>query len=226
MPLSDEQRERIAVEFRAFVRRRIAGIEELKPENFRPNPFLAAVLGPELMASFPVNQRFERGVVTSFGTTLQNVARIVAGPRSGSGTGGADLEMQDNGNRYFVQIKSGPNTASGDIADAISDKLNSARARYGRGAVGVLGLCFGTLDEVHPIARKAFESHGIAIWAGKEFWKIISGGDEMMLEQVLAIAETVGEDSSQLHEAFRLKIDELSPIAEAAVDELDGSDEP
>lgn len=223
MPLTDDQRLRIEAEFRSFIRRRIAGINDLKPENFHPNPFLAAILGSELMATFPVNQRFERGTVTSFGTTLQNVARIVAGPSSGSGTGGADLEMEADGKRYFVQIKSGPNTASLDIADAISEKLNSARVRYGKGATGVLGLCFGTIDEVNPIAKKAFDSRGIEIWAGRQFWTTIAQGDESMFDQVLAIANTVGKDASMLHQAFRRKTEELATIAEESVSAVEGS---
>ena len=219
MTLSDTQRAAIRKEFEAFLRRRIAAVSSRIPDSDELNPFLTAVLGPRLMADMRVHQAFERGVVTSFGGTLQRVARIVAGQASGSGTGGADLEMTEHERRYFVQIKSGPKTANKDIAEKISDKLNSARARYGAGATGVLGVCFGTLDQVNPIARPEFENRGIEIWIGRDFWTRISQGEASTYDEILDLASEASVVGSDLQRVFDLKVSEMSVAFEQADDE-------
>lgn len=219
MPLTDGQREAIRGAFDDFIDSRIAQVGRFAVSELNQNPLLAAVYGPELMAEFMIHQRFERSTVTSFGFTLQKVARIVAGTESASGTGGADLEVTLGGTRYFVQVKTGPSTANKDIADSISTKLNSARARFGAGAAGALGVCFGTLDAVHPIARKEFESRGIALWVGASFWEIIGGGDPDTLHSVLGIATESATRAAGLRAAFELKAVELAKDIRKRVDE-------
>jgi len=219
MALSEEKRVAIRAAFDDFIDSRIAQVGSFAASELNQNPLLAAVYGPELMAEFMIHQRFERSTVTSFGFTLQRVARIVAGEESASGTGGADLEVTVAGTRYFVQVKTGPSTANKDIADAISTKLNSARARFGAGAAGALGVCFGTLSDVHPIARKEFESRGIALWVGASFWEIISGGDPDTLQAVLGIAAESSTRAVGLRSAFESKAVELAKDIKKQVDE-------
>ena len=171
------------------------------------------------MADMRVHQGFERGVVTSFGSTLQKVARIVAGPASGSGTGGADLEVTFGSKHYFVQIKSGPKTLNKDIAEAISANLNSARVRYGAGAGGVVGICFGLLADVNPIARPEFERRGIEIWVGRDFWTKIGGGDESTFDEVLRLAQEASATGSELRGVFDAKVREISDALDQNLDQ-------
>ena len=210
MALSDAQRAAIRTEFAAFLRRRIDAARSRVASDDDVNPFLTAVLGPRLMADMRVHQTFERGVVTSFGGTLQKIARLVAGPGSGSGTGGADLELTTGGHHYFVQIKSGPKTVNKDIAEAISANLNSARARYDAGAVGVLGVCFGTLAQLNKIARPELERRGIEVWIGRDFWTQVGHGDESTYDQLLEIAAQASVAGAELQPLFEEKVAEMS----------------
>lgn len=219
MTLSTTQREAVRNEFEAFLRRRIEAVQERVTDPDAANPFLTAVLGPRLMADMRVHQGFERGVVTSFGSTLQRVARLVAGPASGSGTSGADLEVTIGDKHYFVQIKSGPKTPNKDIAEAISANLNSARVRYGAGAVGVLGVCFGSLDDLNPIARPEFERRGIEMWVGRDFWTKIGGGDESTFDDVLRIAQEASAVGAELRGVFDVKVREISDALDTNLEE-------
>ncbi|GMU41876.1 MAG: hypothetical protein AMXMBFR23_27420 [Chloroflexota bacterium] len=219
MALNDSQRAAIRGKFEAFVRRRLAGATRLDVTELRPNPFLVDILirglgfdRAEQVATFIVNQRFERGAVTSMGTTLQDVARIVAGPESGSGTDGADLEVHRDGVRYFVQVKSGPVTINKDIASEISRDLNSARQRYGGNSVAILGVCYGTDLEVNPIGRGILTERGVRILAGAEFWDFLSN-DKGTMDEIQSIArETAQSTAGVLTEALRRQVDALTPI--------------
>lgn len=219
MALNDSQRDAIRQRFEAFVRSRLRGANKLDAAALRPNPFLVDILirglgfdRAEQVATFLVNQRFERGAVTSMGTTLQHVARIVAGPESGSGTGGADLEVHRAGIRYFVQVKSGPVTINKDIASEISRDLNSARQRYGGNSVAVLGICYGTNEEVNPIGRGILQERGISILAGVAFWEFLSG-EAGTMDEIQAIArETAQSTAGALTAALKAQVDALTPV--------------
>jgi predicted RecB family endonuclease len=54
-----------------------------------------------------VSQRLERGAVTSFGSALQEVAKVFS---EGTGVEGADVLKTKGGTHYHIQVKSGPNT--------------------------------------------------------------------------------------------------------------------
>ncbi len=220
VPLSDEQAAEIEDQFRGFARRSVTNLRKLSASSLTPNPFLIELLirglgyqTAEQVAWFMVNQRFERSIVTSMGTTFQRVAHIVAG-EIGSGTAGADMEIQRNDVHYFVQIKSGPVTANQDIAEQISSKLQSARRRYGANALGttaivVLGICYGT--QAGDIPRRVLQERGVEIMVGENFWTFLSGGDPTTMTAVRTIARraiipATGAVADILSEKVRLVI--------------------
>lgn len=219
MALTPDQRAAVHDSFRRFVQRRSRAASSLDVAELRPNPFLLELLirglgfqKAEQVAAFIVNQRFERGAVTSMGTTLQEICRLVAGPDSGSGTGGADLEIHRDSTRYFVQIKSGPVTVNRDIATQIASELNSARSRYGAGAVAILGICYGTTAELNPIAKAVLDDRGISVLVGTDFWDFLGDSTGVMGEVQEIARQTAREAAASLTSTIQQQIAVLTPI--------------
>jgi Type II restriction endonuclease EcoO109I len=90
------------------------------------------------------------------------------------------------GRRYFIQVKSGPDTANKDIAQNIATLLNSARARDPE-AVCLLGVCYGRPDQISAIAHREMQSRGVGLLVGRAFWEFI-GDDVGTMGEVLELA--------------------------------------
>ena len=67
-------------------------------------------------------QHLERGSVTAFGTTLQSIEDIGG---KATGVAGVDIMPTREGRHYYIQVKSGPDTANRDIASRSASKRSS-----------------------------------------------------------------------------------------------------
>lgn len=144
-----EQSKLNAVEeiFRQFLKDRAATIRKLEITDLNINPFLIRILAKQMdlrdaksIVQWLINQRIERGTVTSFGIALQNAAKVFS---EGTGVEGADILKTKAGRHYHIQVKSGPNTVPKDLAVRITQLLQSAQRRN-RGSVALFGMCYGS----------------------------------------------------------------------------------
>jgi hypothetical protein len=198
MPLSDDQRNRIRGIFARFLDQRVLGLERLTLDHLKFNVVALRTIAtmlefdtPEVLLRYRLAQHLERSLVTAMGTALQTVAKVIAG--QGSGVAGADIEKLRGGRRYFIQIKSGPDTANKDIAQNIATLLNSARARDPE-AICLLGVCYGRPDQISGIAHREMQARGVGLLIGREFWEFI-GDDASTMTEVLELA---GEAATEL----------------------------
>ena len=218
MPIDVEKREQIKQLFGKFLLNRIKTVRNLKIDNLDINPFLIRILShelgldsPEVIVRWLVNQRIERGTVTSFGIVLQDAAKIFS---EGTGVEGADILKTKGGNHYYIEVKSGPNTIPKGLGQRISQLLRSAQRRN-RGSLGLYGMCYGSKERVSSIVRKYIQEEGGVDWiSGKEFWEFISD-DPQCLEQIYEIAAEVGKvfkgpDGQSLSDVIEKKIQELT----------------
>jgi len=104
---------RIRRNFENFLNRRMKSIENLSARDLELNPFLIASIKHQLQIDSPydlaewlVRQRIERGTVTGFGKTLQNIAKEFSSEKPLSGL---TMKLKKNGKTYNLMIKSGPN---------------------------------------------------------------------------------------------------------------------
>lgn len=95
MSLEVEKRDQIEQIFQKFLLNRIKTVRRLKMADLDINPFLIRILWHELaldnseaIVRWLVNQRIERGTVTSFGMALQDAAKVFS---EGTGVEGADI---------------------------------------------------------------------------------------------------------------------------------------
>lgn len=217
MALNTARRNQIGQVFEQFIRNRARTIRHLKIEDLSVNPFLIRVLAKEMglndaksIVRWLVNQRLERGTVTSFGIALQDAAKVFS---EGTGVEGADILKTKRGHHYYIQVKSGPNTIPKDLGVRISQLLRSAQRRN-RGSVALFGMCYGSKRQVSSIVRHYVEQEGGIGWmAGREFWEFISD-DPNCIDKIYEIAAKVGEEfkdaqGQTLSEILDAKIDEL-----------------
>lgn len=208
-----EQCRQIREVFTGFLERRAERIRKLRIADLNINPFLLRLLAKDLslddsrsIVRWLVRQRMERGSVTSMGFVLENVARVFS---EGTGAEGADVLKTKDGQRYYIQVKSGPNTVPKDLAVRITRLLQSTQRRN-RGSVALFGMCYGNPDQVSSIVRKYVEVDTII---GKAFWEFVSDDPDCMAE-IYDLATEVGE-------SFRdAQGQTLTQILEAKVTEL------
>lgn len=218
MALDEAKKKQIEHVLEKFLRQRARTIRHLKVQDLHVNPFLIRILAEELGLSdahsivrWLVNQRLERGTVTSFGLVLQEVAKVFS---EGTGVEGADIQKTKQGSRYYIQVKSGPNTIPKDMGVRISQLLRSAQQRN-RGSVALFGMCYGNPKQVSSIVQKYVGKEGRIDWlAGREFWEFISD-DPDCIDEIYELAAEVGRD-------FRDKQGmTLSQVIETKVRELE-----
>ncbi len=117
-----------------------------------------------------------------FGNYLEDLAIFICGRvyrRFKSSTPGIDLEMEKEGKRYIVAIKSGPNWGNSD--QIVKMKLNFTRAirvLHQNPAittvVAVNGCCYG--KDSRP------DKGDYLKLCGQAFWSLISGDEELYVK--------------------------------------------
>lgn len=217
MALDIEKRREIQRIFERFLSNRCQTIRRLKIEDLDINPFMLRVLAKQLnlndsrsILTWLVNQRLERGTVTSFGVALQAAAKIFS---EGTGVEGADILKTKGDTHFHIQIKSGPNTIPKDLGVRIAQLLRSAQRRN-VGSVALYGMCYGNKARVSSIVRKYVQQEGGVDWiSGREFWEFLSDHPNC-IEEIYQIAAEVGRDFTDSEEKS------LSEILETKTKEL------
>lgn len=213
MPLDQNKRNQIKQILEKFLLNRMRTIRSLKIEDLNINPFLLRILvremgfdNSEAIIRWLVVQRSMTGVNTSMGFCLQAIAGLFS---EGTGVEGADLQKTKAGSHYYIQVKSGPSTMDKDAVRHMSQLLTSVQRRN-RGSVALLGMCYGTREQVLSTVKKYSDVDWLI---GQEFWEFISG-DPDCIEEIYEIAGDVGG-------SFRDKRGQtLSELIEAKIAEL------
>ncbi len=173
MKMTSEKRSRIEKIIERFVSN-VHRLSELNADKIVVNPFLAAALGlrekPEILDFF-LTQRMQRGIVTSFGTTIQKIAKTLD---SEAKEEDVDLVFIKRSKKYYVQLKSGP---EGFTRPALRKTKATFRKlkRRDPSCVTVIGFSYGTKEQLSPIwGREAYKSAD-RVLVGKKFWDFFAG---------------------------------------------------
>lgn len=180
----------IRMYFERFLDSKITATMDLSLSDVDINPFLISVARnqlnirtPQDLSRWMITQWLERSMVTSFGSTLQNIAKEFASKKHPSGVT-ASIEL--DGTVYHMIIKSGPNH-NVPVVRNIRHALLRAQEND-PGSIPVFGVCYGDRD-VGPIVKK--ELDGIQILVGRRFWEFISS-DTNCYDRILGIASEMG----------------------------------
>lgn len=112
-----------------------------------------------------------------------------------SGIPNIDLEFDIDNIRYIVNIKSGPNWGNSSQISKMKSDFNSAKktlrtSNSKLNIVAINGCCYGKDNK--PDKGDYFK------YCGQEFWKFISGSENLFLE----IIEPLGHKSKERNEEF------------------------
>lgn len=216
-----------------FYEDRLKGLKSLRLADVlkRKNPYLFKAKNIELA------QDLVKGVIDAFlssqeegkfGNMLEGFAIFVSNKLYGgfkSALPSVDLEFEREGKYYIVGIKSGTNWGNADQISAMKNNFKAARqALRARGVtkevVAVNGCIYG--KDRSPLKNKKKlkgKSAGYADeepdkvyykYAGQDFWKFISGDDELYREIIKPIDEKARQKSKAFKSAYSAKVNEMT----------------
>lgn len=143
--------------------------ENLDESDFTINPFLASALKLNKrkdIIKFFLLQRLQRGIVTSFGTLLQEIAKILD---SKANIEDIDLVINKGKKRYYIQLKSGPEGFTRPALRKTKQAFKKLKEKYSN-IVTTIAFCYGEKDKLSPIWGKEVYNTADKVLVGREFW--------------------------------------------------------
>ncbi len=189
-----------------FHSKRLKSIENLKLSKIlkRKNPYLFKaknILTAQDLVQTLVDAHLSSQEETIFGDFLEGLAihinnKVYGGVKSSAE--GVDLEFNNEGIRYIVSIKSGPNWGNSSQINKMRDSFKKAIRvlRTGNAQLHIIpvnGCCYGR--DNHPDKGDFFK------YCGQKFWEFISGNPDLYIE----IIKPLGYKAKQKNDEF-LKI--------------------
>lgn len=193
-----------------FHQKRLDSIAKLKLTNVlkRKNPYLFKA------KSIHTSQEIVKGLVdahitsneeTIFGDWLEVLAIVINNKEFGgwkSGISGIDLEFNNDGFRYLINIKSGPNWGNSKQISKMKDdfKLAKRTLRTSNSKLNIVcinGCCYG--KDLKPDKGDYFK------YCGQKFWEFISGDSNLYT----TIIEPLGHKAKEKNEEFILSYSRL-----------------
>ncbi|MFZ5366141.1 MAG: PmeII family type II restriction endonuclease [Patescibacteria group bacterium] len=167
---------------------RIHEYENLDASEIVINPFLAEALklqDEKAKIKFFLTQRLQRGMVTSFGTLLQEIVKILdSDPKIED----IDLAIIKNGRKHYVQLKSGPEGFTRPALRKTKQAFRKLKLRE-PDCVTTIAFSYGAKAQLSPIWGKEVYKSADIILVGEEFWDYFFG--EGFYDKLLNIFRSV-----------------------------------
>jgi hypothetical protein len=166
---------------RNFLLSQVKMVDALSLSGFDINPLLAKALNldsPRKVVAFNVYQTVTRSVVTSWGDTVEEMARFVGCKKNDytiEGKTGTNFDLMKHldGTDYYIQVKSGPNTMNVGMVTSLNEAIQKIE-EVKPTARGILGMTYGTRARIsNQIMANLFEADE-RMKIGREFWDFIS----------------------------------------------------
>ena len=186
-----------------FHQRRLDNLQKLKMLDVvkQKNPYLFKAKNINTAQDFVktiLDARLSSQEETIFGGFLEGLAisicsKVYGGQKSSSE--GIDLEFERDNIRYIVSIKSGPNWGNSSQVKKLRDNFRQAKRilgtnRLSTNVVAVNGCCYGK-------NRNPDKGDYLKL-CGQQFWKFISGDDNLYTD----IVEPLGHQAKEKNEQF------------------------
>ncbi len=186
-----------------FHQKRISSLDNLKLSKVlqRKNPYLFKaknILTADEIVRGIVDAHISSSEEGIFGDWLEGLAifineKVYEGKKSG--IIGVDLEFDNDGKRYIVNIKSGPNWGnSSQISKMVSDfkvaKKTLRTSNSGLIIVAINGCCYGRDNNS--------DKGDYFKYCGQKFWEFISGETNLYIE----IIEPLGHNAKEKNDEF------------------------
>jgi len=186
-----------------FHKAKLEGLDKLKLAGIlsRKNPYLYKaknMLTSETIVRSLIDAHISSNEETLFGNWLEGLAIFINSKVYGgkkSGITGIDLEFDNEGIRYIVTIKSGPNWGNaGQISKMVADfttaKKTLRTSNSKMNIIAVNGCCYG--KDNNPDKGDYFK------YCGQRFWELISGEESLYLD----IIEPLGFEAKKRNDEY------------------------
>lgn len=165
---------------REFLRAQIKMVSSLNFQDFDINPLLAKALNldtPRKIIAFNVYQTITRSVVTSWGDTVETIAKFVGCKDNDYiivGKVGTNFDLKKNMDDadYYIQIKSGPNTMNVGMVTSLNEAIEKLE-REKPGSKGILGMTYGTRGRISNQILGNLNDADKRMKVGRELWDFI-----------------------------------------------------
>lgn len=211
--LSDKIELNIQMHFENFLNNKINTLMDMSVSDIEINPFLISCVSNQLglrtshdLAEWLIRQRLERSMVTSFGSTLQNIAKEFCNEKPLPNT---TARIIRDAKTYNIIIKSGSNHNI-QVTQGIRNALLQTKQKE-PDSIPIFGMCYGNDEMIGSIVKKHMD--GVQLLIGRQFWDFLSG-DSSCYDQILQIATRVDKnymdpDVGSLEQVMKQKIDDL-----------------
>ena len=163
-----------------FIEKAISIIEKLSAEKMIEesaiNPLLAKALGLNdfnSLAKFYVYQRVGRGLVTSFGTSIEKLVNLIIGGEKGTWW---DIVKKTKRVNYYISVKSGPRDMNKDQVVEFSRRAKLIM-KEDRKAYPLIAMGYG--KKVWSVIPSTLKSQGLDpkkhALAEKRLYKVLTG---------------------------------------------------
>jgi hypothetical protein len=175
-----QSEEKVKAEIKKFVNNGIKNIKELTAQELirdvAINPFLVKALGIsdfDTLAKFYVYQRVGRSLVTSFGTTMENMIRDLAG---GEKIQWWDVKKTIGNVTYYMSVKSGPRDMDKDQVQHFAGRAKEI-VKSEPSSLPVIAMGYGKepMGVIAPTLRNEGLDPNKHTLTGKRLYDIITG---------------------------------------------------
>lgn len=170
-------------------------LQQKNPYLFRAKNILTA---QDLIKGF-LDAFLQSQEETLFGEFIEGLAIFVCNKVFGakkSRLAGIDLEFEKENCIYLIEIKAGWNWGNASQIKQLKINFENAKnfleKQTGKKVIAVNGCCFGKKKNKNP------EKGGYFKICGQEFWKLISGSENLYID----IIEPIGHRAKQKNEKF------------------------
>ncbi len=165
---------------REFLKSQVRMVSSLNFQDFDINPLLAKALNldsPRKIIAFNVYQTITRSVVTSWGDTVELIAKFVGCKNNDyiiEGKTGTNFDLVKNikGTDYYIQIKSGPNTMNVGMVTSLNETIEKLE-QVKPGSQGILGMTYGTRNRISNQIMNNLREEDKRMKIGRELWDFI-----------------------------------------------------
>lgn len=198
-----------------FHQKRIQNLQNLKLSKVlkRKNPYLFKakfVLTAEQIVRGFADAHISSNEETIFGDWLEGLAIFINGnvyKGYKSGIAGIDLEFDNEGIRYIVAIKSGPNWGNSSQIKKMVSEFNTAKktlrtSNSKLNVVAINGCCYG--QDTKPDKGTHFK------YCGQLFWEFISGDSDLFTQIIEPLSFAAKENNESFQIAYAQMINKFT----------------
>jgi len=197
-----------------YVNNWIKIVNGLKLEDLNINPLLVTSLNlntPKELIEFSVYASAIRSVVTSMGYLVENFLLATSKDVEKPEKTWDIIKTDQNGKRYYIQVKSGPNDMDYDQIRTWAKEIENVEKE---GNKGYIGITYGKRDNktvTFSLLEQYLKDWENKTLIGRELWEFLSG-DKNFIDRVISTLRKVALDI--------LKTDSMITVIESSIERI------